>query len=222
MIKYLYGKSQYLEYFTETGEGLWFRDLFTMDKLENDNISDDEARKSIQLAPDAITKITLAGRDFKVVPCNPIIFSRYPRRCHVLCLSNKGNCKELFTLFDADICIGIDTKKVAMLIETANKHLGLKVVSGPIYYYEHESEVSDLSQEELVFVKPTEPYKRESEYRIAVFWPENESSQLLTKDNGSVYVFHNDGTSDDHITFNFESPDFEEVVHSVTRTKQSI
>ncbi|TOQ34645.1 hypothetical protein, partial [Vibrio parahaemolyticus] len=133
-------------------------------------------------------------------------------------LSNKGNSKELFNLFDADICIAIDTKKLAMLIETANKHLGLKVVSGPIHYYEHENEIFGLSQEQLVFVKPAQPYKRESEYRIAVFWPENESSQLLTRDNGSVYVFDSDGTSDDHITFNVESPAFEEVVHSVTRT----
>ncbi|EHD0130078.1 hypothetical protein NB525_11560 [Vibrio alginolyticus] len=218
MIKYLYGKSQYLGHFAETGEGLWFRDLFTMDKLENENICDNEARKSIQLSPDAITKVTLAGRDFKVIPHNPITFSQSPRRCHVLCLSNKGNSKELFNLFDADICIAIDTKKLAMLIETANKHLGLKVVSGPIHYYEHENEIFDLSQEQLVFVKPAQPYKRESEYRIAVFWPENESSQLLTRDNGSVYVFDSDGTSDDHITFNFESPPFEEVVHSVTRT----
>lgn len=60
-----------------------------MDKLENDNISDDEARKSIQLAPDAITKVIIAGREFKVVPDKPITFSQSPRRCHVLCLSEK-------------------------------------------------------------------------------------------------------------------------------------
>ncbi|MEZ8321708.1 hypothetical protein AB6C72_25255, partial [Vibrio splendidus] len=85
MIKYLYGKSQHLGRFAETGEGLWFRDLFTMDKLENENISDNEAKKSIQLAPDVITKVAIAGREFKIVPNKPVTFSQTPRRCHVLC-----------------------------------------------------------------------------------------------------------------------------------------
>lgn len=218
MIKYLYGKSKYLEHFAETGKGLWFRDLFTMDKLENDNISDDEARKSIQLAPDAVTKVIIAGREFKVVPNKPITFSRAPRRCHVLCLSEKGHDKELFELFKADICIGINVAKLAELIEKANKHLGLEVIADSITYYERESEILDLSQEQLAFVKPSDPYSREHEFRIAVFWPQDSSSQLATDEHGKINFFHVSGTSDDHITFNFESPAYEEVVHSVTRT----
>nr|PMI21754.1 hypothetical protein BCU50_12850 [Vibrio sp. 10N.286.46.E10] len=218
MIKYLYGKSQYLKPFTETGKGLWFRDLFTMDKLDNDNISDDEAIKSIQLAQDSITKVIIAGREFKVVPDKPIKFSQAPRRCHVLCLSEKNNDKELLELFEADICIGINVAKLAELIETANKHLGLEVVADSITYYEHENEILDLSQEQLAFVKPADPYSREHEFRIAVFWPQDSSSQLETESHGKINVFHASGTSDDHITLNFESPAYEEVVHSVTLT----
>ncbi|MFA0134145.1 hypothetical protein AB4440_17850 [Vibrio splendidus] len=218
MIKYLYGKSQHLGRFAETGEGLWFRDLFTMDKLENENISDNEAKKSIQLAPDVITKVAIAGREFKIVPNKPVTFSQTPRRCHVLCLSDKGNRKELFELFKADICIGINVVKLTRLIETANKHLGLEVIASSITYHEHENETLDLSQEQLVFVKPAEPYKRECEFRIAVFWPQNESSKLITETHREVNVFHANGAPDDHIVFSFESPAYEEVVHSITRT----
>ena len=218
MIKYLYGKSQYLGSFAEIGKGLWFRDLYTMDKLENDKISDDEASKAIELAPDAITQVTIDGRPFKVVPNKPIQFSQSPRRCHVLCLSDRGNDSELFTLFEADICIAINVQKMVELIESANKHLELKVVADSITYYDHENELFDLTQEQLAFFKPVDPYSKEYEYRIAIFWPENEGSKVKPDGHGYVNVFHSNGTANDHITFNFESPVYEEVVVSVIRT----
>ena len=218
MIKYLYGKSQYLDNFAKTGERLRFRDLFTMDKLQNEDICDNEANKAIELAPDAISKVIIAGREFEVIPDKPIIFSRTPRRCHVLCLSHLGNAPELFKLFKADICIGLDVTKMAQLIETANKHRSFEVIADSMTYYKHESQLLDLSQERLAFVKPAEPYSREHEYRIAIFWPNDESSTLKTIDDGEMNVFYKNGAPDDYIAFNFKSPAYEEIVYSVTRT----
>jgi hypothetical protein len=214
LIKYLYGKSKNLGNFADTGYGLWFRDLFSMSKLENEKISDDEASKSIQLAPDAITKFIIDGRDFKIVPNNPIVFSQSPNRCHVLCLSNKGNCDDLFQRFDADICIGINVIEMKKYIKDANSKLGLKVVMRPITYYENDFEISIPTQDDLVFFKP-KTYMPEDEFRIAIFWPKGESTQLLTESDGFVNIFSPDIWKDDHIAFEFWGPAYEKVVDSV-------
>jgi hypothetical protein len=188
-----------------------------MDKLENTEISDDEAKKSILLEPDAISQISINDRTFNVVPNGPIKFSQAPRRCHVLCLSDIENDPQLFKLFEADICIAIDTQKMIELIASANKHLGLEVMADSIKYYSNEDELFDLSLEELVFYKPKEPYSRECEYRIAVFWPYDENTQIKTVADSYVNLFHV-GTANDHITFDFKSPVYEKVVIGVTGT----
>lgn len=216
LIKYLYGKQQVLGRFAETGEGLWFLDLFSMDKLENEKIRDDEAWKSVQLAPDAITSMNINGRDFKCVPNTPIVFSQAPKRCHVRCLSNKGNCEELFQRFEADICIGINVIKMKSYIEDANTTLGLKVVMKPITYYESDFDTRDLTQEDLAFLK-AKKYMPEDEFRIAIFFPEAESTQLKTDSDGLVNIYSHDGFKDDHISFEFGGVAYEDVVHSVVK-----
>ena len=89
MIKYLYGKSCYLDGFAKTGKGLWFRDLYTMDKLSNEDIKDDEKSKSAKVTSEEISTISLAGRDFRIAPNTHFDIARTPQRCHVLCLSNQ-------------------------------------------------------------------------------------------------------------------------------------
>lgn len=218
LIKYLYGKHQFLKGFSETGKGLWFRDLYTMDKLNNESIKDDESYKSIYLEPNAIKSVTLAGSPFNVIPKDPIKFSQSPRRCHVLCLSNKANDPDLFKLFQADICIAIDVNKMVELIESANIHRNLEIVAKEITYYFNELDTMDCSVDELVFLKPSNPYSQESEFRIAVFWPSDDQSKIETERNGSVNVFGSENTKDDHIAFNFECSEFNQVVVNVTRT----
>jgi hypothetical protein len=213
LIKYLYGKSCYLDGFAKTGKSLWFRDLYTMDKLVNKWINDNEERKSIKVTSEEIQSISIAGRDFKMAPKTNFDLSITPPRCHVLCLSNKKNDPEMFDLFHADICIAIDVSKMVEIIGEANKHLGLRVVAGDVKYYSDSAEFLNLqSEENTAFVKPADPYFRESEYRIAIFWPNEEGSRINTMDDGQIRVFGDPAAQDDHIKLNFDCPEFGQIV----------
>lgn len=222
MIKYLYGKRCDLDGFTKTGKGLWFRDLYTMGMLSNENIKDKEECKSIKINSEDISTITLAGRDFRMAPNTHSYISIRPSRCHVLCLSDKGNDPELFALFDADTCIAINVVKMEEMIREANRHIGIKVVAGNVKYYKNNStELLDCMPEEAVFRKPAEPYKKESEYRIAIFWINGENSTLNTTEDGHINVFCTDAFKDDHITFTFQGPEFNQIVVGVTTFDKS-
>lgn len=219
MIKYLYGKSCYLDSFAKTGEGLWFRDLYTMDKLSNEDIKDDEKCKSVKVASEEILTISLAGRDFQLAPDTHFDISITPQRCHVLCLSDKENDHELFELFRADICIAINVVKMAEMIKEANRHIGLEVVAGNVRYYSNSTELFNCKPEETAFLKP-EAYKKESEYRIAIFWPDGESSTINTVGAGHINVFGVGVSQDDHITLDFQCLEFNQIVVGVTRIQQ--
>ncbi len=213
MIKYLYGKSCYLDDFAKTGKSLWFRDLYTMDKLVNKGISDNEELKSINVSSKEIQSISIDGRDFKVAPKTNFDISISPPRCHVLCLSNKKNDPEMFELFQADICIAIDVARMVEMIGDANKHLGLKVMAGYVKYYSNSEDFLNLqSEENTAFVKPADPYFRESEYRIAIFWPNEEDSTINTMDGGLIRVFSECAAQDEHIKLNFDCPEFGQIV----------
>lgn len=215
MIKYLYGKSCYLDSFTKTGKGLWFRDLHTMDKLSNENIKDNEKYKSIKVTSKEISTISLAGRDFRIAPNTHFDILITPKRCHVLCLSDKGNDQELFDLFDADICIAINVSKMIEMIKKANRHIGLKVVADNVRYYRDFTELLNCKPEKTAFLKPAEPYEKESEYRIAIFWPDCESSTINTMKDSYINVFKDEASPDDHITLNFQCPEFNQIVIGV-------
>ncbi len=217
MIKYLYGKSCYLDSFTKTGKGLWFRDLYTMDKLNNENIKDDEKCKSVKVDSEEISTISIAGRDFRIAPNTHFDISITPQRCHVLCLSNKENDPELFDLFDADICIAINVVKMVEMIREANRHIGLEVVAGNVKYYRDSAELLNCKPEDTAFLKPAAPYEKESEYRIAIFWPNGENSTINTVETGQINVFGVDAFQDDHITLNFQCSEFNQIVVGVAR-----
>jgi hypothetical protein len=218
LIKYLYGKACYLDEFSRTGKSLWFRDLYTMGKLCNEDISDDEERKTKKVTSEEISSISIDGRDFKVAQNSDFNFSITPRRCHVLCLSNRENSFELFDLFDADICIAINVAEMVEMIKSANKHLGFKVVSDEITYYRDSIDLLNCkSVEDAAFLKPAEPYQKESEYRIAVFWPKDENSNIYTDEVSHINIFDPSSIKDDHITFNFQCPEFNKIVVGVQR-----
>ncbi|MEH6443034.1 MAG: hypothetical protein V7784_03970 [Oceanospirillaceae bacterium] len=189
-----------------------------MDKLSNEGITDNEEHKSIKVTSEEISSISIAGRDFRIAENTDLDVSIKPRRCHVLCLSNKGNSSELFELFEADICIAINVVEMVAMIKSANDHLGFEIISGDITYYRSSIELlACKSVEEGAFLKPVEPYQKESEYRIAVFWPKDESSEIYTREVGYKSVFDHSATKDDHITFNFQCPEFNQIVVGVQR-----
>jgi len=189
-----------------------------MDKLNNEEISDNEKRKSVKVTSEEISSISLAGRDFKIAPNTDFDFSITPRRCYVLCLSNKGNSTDLYELFDADICIAINVVEMVEMINNANSHLGIRVVSGDIKYYTDSIDLlSCASEDDAAFLKPAKPYQREAEYRIAIFWPKNEDSKLHVEKFGYINVFGTNPAADDHMTLSFQCPEFSQVVVDVQR-----
>lgn len=203
--------------FARTGKGLWFRDLYTMGKLCNENISDNEQNKTVKVASKEISHISLDGRKFKVAPGTKFDISYTSPRCHVLCLSDKENCPELFELFKADICIAINVVEMVKMIKAANHRYGVEVVADSVKYYKNSHQLLSSSPVELAFLKPEYPYQRESEYRIAMFWPSGEDAKIRSTDAGYINIFGEIPAENDHITLNFQCAEFSQIVVGVKR-----
>ena len=113
--------------------------------------------------------------------------------------------------------LAINVVKMVEMIKEANKHIGLKVVADNVKYYRDSTELLNCKPDKTVFLKPADPYEKESEYRIAIFWPNGESSTINTVGDGHINVFGVDASQDDHITLNFQCPEFNQIVVGVTR-----
>lgn len=174
LIKYLYGKKEFLEPVVKGEISLRFSDLSHYARLENDAMRDDEMSKTFTI--DKFTNtLTINGR--KIDPksiTKDIELSIPTRHCYCLCLSNSKNSDELFKKFDAKICIEI---KVDILIEFLTDYFGncfkgMQVEGRDISYYGGKYLPKDATALDLVFYK-TNSFKHEDEYRIALFYPED-------------------------------------------------
>ena len=210
--RFLYGKSINFKSFLKTGYPLWFRDLNSLGKLENKQINDDESIRNHEVNSDQLQKITLNGRDFKLAKNSTFNWRLPTRRCHVLCLSNCGNDDRLFQRFNADICIELKTDKIIELIKEGNRSKKLEVVGREIEYYKKGFLPSSHNPFELVFKKEYEKYYIENEYRIAIFWPEDDDSTVFTTDNKLINVFGKQASNDDHIKIKFDPSYLKDIV----------
>ena len=210
--KFLYGKSINFKSFLKTGSPLWFRDLNSLGKLENQQINDDESIRNHEVNFDQLQKITLNERDFKLAKNSTFNWKLPTRRCHVLCLSNCGNDDRLFQRFNADICIELRTDKIIELIKEGNRSKNLEVVGRDVEYYLKDSLPSSYDPFELVFKKEYKRYHIENEYRIAIFWPEDDDSTVFTTDNRRINVFGQQASNGDHIKIKFNHSDLKDIV----------
>jgi hypothetical protein len=172
MIKYLYGKKEYLLPVYEGKCGPRFSNLAHYRTLENEKIRDEETQKSFSVDRQNVV-IEINGRTL-----NPNDMSRDPifsvpsRNCYCLCLSSKKNDPGMYERFEADFCIAAN---VDILVDYLNslfefslpKHR-LLVKHQSVKYYEEYFDLGLLSPEEVVFFKP-EIFHIEAEYRIAIF-----------------------------------------------------
>ncbi len=213
--RFLYGKKINFESFLTTGSPLWFRDLYSLGKLENEKIKDDESIRNHEVNSDQVQKITLDGRDFRLVENSTFNWKLLTRRCHILCLSNSGNNEVLFKRFNADVCIELNTEYIIELIKEGNPNKNLEIVGRNVDYYKKGALPSSHDPFELVFKKEYEKYHIEDEYRIAIFWPRDEGSTVLTKDNMQVNVFGEQATDGDHIEIGFSKSDMKDIVIDV-------
>lgn len=206
MIKYLYGKKCYLNRVITGEAGLRFSDLSHYARLENELMKDEEMSKTFLL--DKNTKTLVINE--KIIPAHAlasdIAITFKTRHCYCLCLSNRKNEPELFKRFQADICIEI---KVNALIEFltdffSKRFQGMLVEGREIIYYENDYIPHSTDPYDLVFYKPKR-FILESEYRIALFYPEEKEGFKSTE--GKTVDFINPEESV-HMIFQYPEKDF--------------
>ena len=202
--KFLYGKKVNFAKFLKHGSPLWFRDLYSLGRIENPIINDDESIRNQVVNSDEVSKITINGCDFKLADKSTIQMKLPTRRCHVLCLSKSGNDKILFDRFKADICIELETDKLIDSIRQGNKLKNLKIIGREVEYYKKGKFPLSHDPFELVFKKEYEQYHIENEYRIVLFWPNDEGSTVFTTDYKEINVFGETATNGDHIEIGFD------------------
>jgi len=209
-IKYLYGEKSNLLDFYQHGGPLWFRDIYTLNMLENNLICDDESNKSFNIGSKHIKRFTIDGKEYKLFPNSKFKIHQPTRRCHVLCLSNSGFNSELFQRFNADICIAINVELMIQAIKDGNKNI--EVIGRNVEYFKHDKFPDSLDTKELVFIKDFEKYNIEDEYRIAVFWPCDNKTKIETECGNFINLFGEKPSIDNHIEFTFEGSDLTDLI----------
>lgn len=203
-IKYLYGKSIYLDEMIDGKCGIRFSDLSHYSRLENEKMRDDEMKKIFILPKDEVV-IEING--YKLNPkdlAGDSIISTIPRHCYCLCLSNRGNDEELYRMFNADTCIAFDVDELEKRLNICTERFKGTFITGKdvIYYSLVTFNGLGQSREDLVFYKPS-AFAHEAEYRIAWFYPLNKkgfSGEGITipfrLENESIHLtfFHKEKT----------------------------
>lgn len=188
--KYLYCKHIYFKGLFATGKWLRFTDIAEYAKRENQVIRDHESERAFEFTSKTFKRVTVDGdiltrNDFK-----KITFTLPTRRCHVLCLSNKKNDNELFNRFNADICIEINIEELINILNKTFKG-SVEIINKDVEYFDTDTGRGG-NPTELVFMKHT-LFKIENEYRVAIFYPFDERSVIIDKDNKKIEIFGSNG-----------------------------
>lgn len=205
MIKYLYGKLEYLSPFINGEVSLRFSDLSHYSRLENKLMRDDELNKKfelnsissiIRINDHIINSADVVGNIRLTLPVS---------NCYCLCLSSRKNDDELFEKFKADVCLAIDVAELVEFLKLALQKLpGTVIEHRQVNYYNPTDPIPTTDRFELAFHKPIF-FKHESEYRVAIRFPE-EKKAFKTTEGLTVPVFI-EGESM-HLTINTPSPSF--------------
>ena len=172
MIKYLYGRKEFLYPVFMGEQGPRFSNLGHYSTLENEMMRDEETMKSFSADKNSII-LEINGRalDPNDMTTDPI-FSVPVRNCYCLCLTSKKNDVDIYERFKADFCLAINieilVEHLSNLLNFSLPNQGFLVTHNSIKYYDPYFSLDDLKSEELVFYKPV-MFKPEAEYRIAIF-----------------------------------------------------
>ena len=203
MVKYLYGKIEYLSPFINGEVGLRFSDLSHYSRLENDSMRDDELSKRFEIDP-RTAKVLINDRAINgdnVV--GNIVFSLPADNCYCLCLSNRKNDSELFNKFNADVCLEIEIELLVESIEKAlAKFQGTKIEHSLVKYFNRLDPPPTIDRKEIAFYKP-EFFSHESEYRIVIRFPEKRRA-FKTEEGTTVPIFINGESM--HLTITHTDP----------------
>lgn len=172
MIRYLYGKKEYLLPIEQGIASPRFSDLSHYSRLENELMKDEETRKNFYWRKEE-ANISINGRTISndSLTADPHV-SIFPRHCFCLCLSSKKDSSELYERFDADYCLAINVNTLMTYLKKTfgNQIKQLVFMKSEITYYEKYEDLTSLTSEKAVFYKPNIFYP-EAEYRIAIFYP---------------------------------------------------
>lgn len=215
MIKYLYGKYEKLEPFIKGDKGLRFTDLSHYIRLENCLIKDNELSKKFSAEPPGVkfdvyaNGVRVAGDDVFSAEISLPVENHY-----CLCLSNKNNCQELFSRFEADVCVSINVCELVSFLSKVGEHYGAFTVRHqPVKYYE-TNDPPPVKDEDLVFYKHRE-FRIEDEYRIAL----KMHKKYFVSEAGERVPCFLDGESM-HLQFDTKMPLPREMyMHGYTRSK---
>ncbi|MEA5105650.1 hypothetical protein [Pantoea sp. S18] len=192
-IRYLYGKKKFLAPVIEGKKGLRLSDLSHYSRMENEKMRDNEMEKIFTLDRRQVN-IVIAGRVMNPdeMAADPF-FTLTPRHCYCVCFTSRKNDPELYGTFNADICIGFDVEMLQERLEIASERFpGMDIKGQDVTYYHLGTFPGTFTPEELVFCKPSQ-FSHETEYRIALFYPESKSG-FKTSD-GTVIPFRIEGES---------------------------
>lgn len=192
-IRYLYGKKKFLMPVINDEAGLRLSDLTHYSRMENEMMRDNEMEKIFSVDR---SKFDLFVAGHLINPSDmtsDAIFTLTPRHCYCICFSSRKNEPELYKTFKADVCIGFDVDLLRQRLETlSHKFPGIVFQGKDVIYYHQGTPPNTFTREELVFYKPS-PFSHESEYRLAMFYPENKTG--FKTDDGTVIPFFKEGES---------------------------
>ena len=108
MIRYLYGKKEFLLPIEKGLNSPRFSDLSHYSRLENEMMKDEETRKDFYLKKEEANLIinghSISNDSLSRDPQITIT----PRHCFCLCMSSKKDSMELYERFDANYCLAIN------------------------------------------------------------------------------------------------------------------
>ena len=176
--KYLYGKYEYLGLFLDGAEnvpenrGIRFCDIIHYKTMENEQVRDDESRRLFTLDKELFT-IEIDGKKINSEDLqeHPTAELTVPR-CYCICLSDKKNDPVMFSRFNADVCVEVDTDTLIEFLEMIAKRIPFRILHGEITYFPSVMTSNPPIEEALIFYKDADLYSVEAEYRIALILPE--------------------------------------------------
>ncbi|MDN3640770.1 hypothetical protein QWY82_18370 [Simiduia curdlanivorans] len=177
-IKYLYGKKSILGPLVEGTGGIRLCDIRHYGRLENEKIRDLEERKQYEYEPGKIV-LTINGHEIKAEEFASNIKLDLPARlCYCICFSNKKDAPENYDKFNADICIEFDIDKLVEFLEFVfTPSQGCSIVNKSVTHYDTNPLPNQTDPESSAFMKPA-VFRDEDEYRVAVFFPFDEKTDL--------------------------------------------
>lgn len=200
LVKYLYGKSEYLTPFINGEVSLRFSDLSHYSRLENEIMRDVELLKIFEIDP---SDCVITINNYKLNDFVGNIKLDIPvDNCYCLCLSDKKNDVSLFERFKADTCLEIDIHKLIEVFESLflKKFIGTTIEHGAVTYYKVTDIIPENHLHNLVFYK-LDLFEIENEYRVVIRFPK-ERKKFKTVEGLNIPIFA-DGESM-HLTMTTE------------------